>query len=153
MAPNMAVETKRLELPPTREGDVLDITPDVQRAVSSSEIVDGAALIFVTGSTGSLSTIEYEPGLVEDINAAMERLAPKNARYGHEERWHDGNGHSHVRATIMGPDITIPITGGKLELGTWQQIVFLELDNKPRNRKITIKLMGLVGARPGGDEK
>ncbi len=136
------MKTFELTLSRTVEGDVLDITGEVEGLVSRSGIEEGMVLVFVPGSTATITTIEYEPGLVEDIGAAMERLAPRNARYGHEERWHDGNGHSHVRSSIMGPGIVVPIGEGKLTIGTWQQIVFMELDNKPRNRKLVVKIMG-----------
>ncbi|MDG6220951.1 MAG: secondary thiamine-phosphate synthase enzyme YjbQ [Candidatus Thermoplasmatota archaeon] len=138
----MAVKTFDIALPRTKEGDILDITRQVQDKVSDSGIKEGMALVFVSGSTAAITTIEYEPGLVEDMNTAMERLAPRGARYGHEERWHDGNGHSHIRAALLGPGITIPIGGGQLTLGTWQQIAFMELDNKTRTRHITLKIMG-----------
>ena len=139
---SMATKTFELSLPKTVEGDVVEITGDVQQLVAQSGVAEGIVLVFVPGSTGALSTIEYEPGLIEDINVALERLAPRSARYGHEERWHDGNGHSHVKATVMGPGITVPIGGGRLTLGTWQQLVFLELDNKPRTRRLIVKITG-----------
>jgi len=96
----------------------------------------------VPGSTGTLTTIEYEPGLMKDLPKAFERIAPKKEYYNHHETWHDDNGHSHVRASIMGPSITIPIKNGKLLHGTWQQIVFVELDTRPRNRNLIVEIVG-----------
>jgi len=98
--------------------------------------------VFVPGSTGALTTIEYEPGLIHDFPAALERIVPRNIRYEHERRWHDGNGHSHVRASILGPSLTVPFTNGKLALGTWQQIVFVELDVRPRTRELVVQIVG-----------
>ena len=131
----------RIDLPPTKENDILDITDIIREEIARSNIKDGAILLFIPGSTGALSTLEYEPGLVEDIPLAMERLFPKGIRYHHDDTWHDGNGHSHVRATVMGPSLTIPIENGELTLGTWQQIVLLEFDNKPRKRQLVIKFL------------
>ncbi|MCD6461979.1 MAG: YjbQ family protein [Thermoplasmata archaeon] len=139
----MAVYSETLELERTVEGDVVDITPRVADVVSRSGIKEGMVLVFVPGSTGALTTVEYEPGLVEeDIPRLLERVAPRNAGYGHERRWHDGNGHSHIRASLLGPDITVPVSDGRLVLGTWQQVVFLELDVKPRRRSLAVKVMG-----------
>jgi secondary thiamine-phosphate synthase enzyme len=98
--------------------------------------------VFNPGSTGAITTIEYEPGLVADLPAALERLFPKGMEYRHDETWHDGNGHSHVRASMMGPGLTVPIVDGRLTLGTWQQIVFVELDNKPHHRRIVVQMVG-----------
>jgi secondary thiamine-phosphate synthase enzyme len=98
--------------------------------------------VFVPGSTGAVTTLEYEPGLIRDLPAALERIAPRGASYEHQKMWHDGNGHSHVRASIIGPSLTIPISGGELALGTWQQVVFLELDVRPRKRSIVLTVLG-----------
>ena len=103
---------------------------------------DGVAFLFVPGSTGALTTIEYEPGLISDFPVALERLAPKDLPYEHEKRWHDGNGHSHVRASLLGPDLSVPFQKRKLLLGTWQQIVFVELDVRPRDRTIIVQVIG-----------
>jgi len=102
----------------------------------------GVAVLFVPGSTGAITTIEYEPGLLADLPIALERLAPKDASYEHEKRWHDGNGHSHIRASTIGPDLSVPFRDKKLTLGTWQQIVFLELDVRPRDRTVIVQLVG-----------
>jgi secondary thiamine-phosphate synthase enzyme len=122
--------------------EMKDITDEVRHLVHQSEFTDGHALIFVPGATGALSTIEYEPGLVKDFPEVMERLIPEKTVYHHNETWHDGNGHSHLRATLVGPSLTVPFEKQRLILGTWQQIIFLEFDNKPHHRKIVVQLMG-----------
>ncbi|MFW9810261.1 MAG: secondary thiamine-phosphate synthase enzyme YjbQ [Candidatus Thorarchaeota archaeon] len=122
--------------------DMIDITHSVAETVRKSGLKTGICTIFCTGSTGSITTIEYEDGLLKDFPEAMERLAPKDAVYEHHLRWRDGNGHSHVRASILGPSLTIPFVNGKLTLGTWQQITFVDFDNKPRNRRLEIVLIG-----------
>ncbi len=124
------------------EMDIVDITHEVQKIVEESGIKDGIACVFCPGSTGAITTIEYEDGLLYDLPNALEKIAPKNAYYKHEERWHDGNGHSHVRASIIGPSLTVPIENGRLILGTWQQIVFVECDIRPRSRKIIVHIVG-----------
>ena len=122
--------------------EMKDITDEVRHLVHQSEFTDGHALIFVPGATGALSTIEYEPGLIKDFPEVMERIIPEKTVYHHNETWHDGNGHSHLRATLVGPSLTVPFEQQRLILGTWQQIVFLEFDNKPHHRKIAVQLMG-----------
>ncbi|MFW9982876.1 MAG: secondary thiamine-phosphate synthase enzyme YjbQ [Candidatus Thorarchaeota archaeon] len=122
--------------------DMIDITYSVAETVSRSGMKTGICTIFCTGSTGSITTIEYEDGLLKDFPEAMERLAPKDAVYQHHLRWRDGNGHSHVRASILGPSLTVPFVNGKLTLGTWQQITFIDFDNKPRTRRIEVVLIG-----------
>ena len=122
--------------------DIIDITHDVQEIVEESGIENGIALIFCPGSTGAITTIEYEDGLLYDLPNALEKIAPKNAYYRHEEKWHDGNGHSHVRASIIGPSLTVPIENRRLILGTWQQIVFVECDVRARRRKIIVHIVG-----------
>ena len=121
---------------------MVDITTMVQDFVSDCGLEEGMAHVFVSGSTGALTTIEYEPGLKQDIFEALERVAPSSVEYKHDELWHDGNGHSHVRASLVGPCLSVPVVNGKLVLGRWQQIVFLELDNKPRERRILVQVMG-----------
>jgi secondary thiamine-phosphate synthase enzyme len=122
--------------------EMKDITDEVRHLVHQSEFTDGFALIFVPGATGALSTIEYEPGLIKDFPEVMDRIIPEKTVYHHNETWHDGNGHSHLRATLVGPSLTVPFEKQRLILGTWQQIVFLEFDNKPHHRKIAVQLMG-----------
>lgn len=124
----------------------IDITGDVTAAVGRSKVRVGLACIFTPSSTSAIVTNEFEPGLMEeDIPAALERLFPQDLAYGHEKRWHDGNGHSHVRAAFLGPSLTVPIVEGRLALGTWQQVVFLELDNKPRRREVLVQVVGDPG--------
>lgn len=135
------VETE-FEIETRGELDIVDITGKVERLVSKTGIRNGIVNVFVPGSTGALTTIEYEPGLLKDLPNALERIAPKNARYEHEEMWHDGNGHSHVRASIIGPSITVPIKDGSLRLGSWQQLVFVELDIRPRRRRLIVTCLG-----------
>jgi secondary thiamine-phosphate synthase enzyme len=124
------------------EVNIIDITAKVEDVVRSSKFNNGLACVFVPGSTGAVTTIEYEPGLLTDLPRALERLFPKNMNYEHQKMWHDGNGHSHVRAAFMGPSITVPFKNRKLILGTWQQIVFVELDVRPRTRKLIVQLVG-----------
>jgi secondary thiamine-phosphate synthase enzyme len=138
----MTVESQELRFRTHREGEILDITDKTQRIVESSNMKNGVATLFVPGSTGALTTIEYEPGLLADLPRALERLAPKGEPYEHDHRWHDSNGHSHVRASMIGPDLSVPFLDKKLALGTWQQIVFLELDVRPRDRTVIVQLVG-----------
>jgi len=138
----MTVESQELRFRTHREGEILDITDKTQRVIESSRMRSGVAVLFVPGSTGAITTIEYEPGLLADLPVALERLAPKDASYEHEKRWHDGNGHSHIRASMIGPDLSVPFRDKKLTLGTWQQIVFLELDVRPRDRTVIVQLVG-----------
>jgi len=138
----MTVDSQELRFRTHREGEILDITDQTQRIVASSKLKNGVATLFVPGSTGALTTIEYEPGLLTDFPLALESLAPKSGSYQHENRWHDGNGHSHIRASIIGPDLSVPFLDKKLALGTWQQIVFVELDIRPRDRTIIVQLVG-----------
>jgi secondary thiamine-phosphate synthase enzyme len=126
----------------TRPDDVVDITPDVTDIIAGSKLRTGIACLFVTGSTGSVTTIEYEPGLQADMKKALDRLFPKNIPYQHHLRWGDGNGHSHIRASFLGPCLTVPFTDKRLELGTWQQIVFVEHDVRSRTREILVRLIG-----------
>jgi secondary thiamine-phosphate synthase enzyme len=122
--------------------DIIDITQDVQQIVSESGVEEGIACVFVVGSTAAVTTVEYEPGLVKDMHDAMDRLYPKGEDYEHHRRWGDGNGHSHIRASFIGPSITVPVSEGRLLLGTWQQIVFMELDVRPRSRSLAVQVLG-----------
>ncbi len=122
--------------------EVVDVTGRVQEIVSGSNVKNGIACVFVAGSTAAITTVEHEPGLVADLQDAMERLYPKGIDYEHHRRWGDGNGHSHVRASLVGPSLTVPVSDGRLVLGTWQQIVFMEFDNKPRTRELTVQIVG-----------
>ncbi len=138
----MNVVTEELHFDTKGEVEIIDITERVNSKLRESSIADGVVTIFVPGSTGAVTTIEYEPGLLHDLPAALERLFPKGIRYEHELRWHDGNGHSHVRASFLGPSLTVPFRNNKMLLGTWQQVVFVELDNKRRSRKIILQILG-----------
>ena len=138
----MGVYGESFEIKTRGENDILDVSDEVANIVTNSGMIDGIACVFVSGSTGVLTTIEYEPGLLEDLPAALERLAPKDMVYQHHLRWQDGNGHSHVRASLMGPGITVPFREGRLLLGTWQQLAFIEMDVKPRRRQIEVQLVG-----------
>jgi secondary thiamine-phosphate synthase enzyme len=126
----------------TLSGEVRDITDDVQKALRSTDQKAGVVTVFVPGATGAVTTIEFEEGLVADLGEALQRLAPLEIDYAHNLRWHDGNGHSHVRAALLGPSLKVPFCDGRLVLGTWQQIVFLEQDNRPRKRKVILQIMG-----------
>ena len=138
----MTVVTKQLSLNTQGEQDIIDITDMVSKAVKESRVKDGLITVFVPGATGALTTIEYEPGLLIDFPNMLERVAPKNISYEHEKRWRDGNGHSHVRASLIGPSLTIPMVKGELTLGTWQQIIFLELDVHSRRRTLILQIVG-----------
>jgi len=138
----LQVKTERIHLTSRREGDILDITDQVEGAVRGTGIRNGVATVFVPGATGAITTIEYEPGLIHDFPAMLERVAPRGISYEHEKRWHDGNGHSHVRASLVGPSLTVPFTEGSLTLGTWQQIVFVEMDRRGRSREIVLQVLG-----------
>jgi len=122
---------------------ILDITGEVQALVGETGITTGQIVLLVHGSTASLTTLEFEPGLVNhDISAAMERIAPRNGRYLHEETWHDDNGHSHVRAATVGPSLALPVVEGTVPLGTWQQIVLMDFDTRPRERTVHLSVVG-----------
>ena len=135
------IETRYIEFE-TDKGEVVDITDEVQKRQESTSLKAGAMVIFVPGATGAVTTIEYEDGLVADLGDALERIAPQNIDYSHNLRWHDGNGHSHIRASLIGPSLIVPFAARRLILGTWQQIVFLELDNRKRHRKLVLQMMG-----------
>ncbi|MEW6069047.1 MAG: secondary thiamine-phosphate synthase enzyme YjbQ [Candidatus Thermoplasmatota archaeon] len=124
------------------EVEIVDLTGKVSSVVDKAKLKNGIVVLFVPGSTGALTTLEYEPGLIKDVPLALERLFPKNLEYKHHETWHDYNGHSHVRASFIGPSLTVPVKKGKLTLGTWQQIVFIELDVRPRERRIEVQIVG-----------
>jgi secondary thiamine-phosphate synthase enzyme len=136
------VSTHRFSIATRGQGDAHDITRQVAAAVARSTLTSGAAVVFVVGSTAGLTTIEFEPGAVADLNALFERLAPRDADYRHHLRWGDDNGSSHVRAALLGPSITVPFTDGQLILGTWQQVMLLEFDTRPRDREVVVQLIG-----------
>jgi len=136
------VHTEEIELSTSGAGDIADITDYVTEAASRSGFDTGIVTVFCPGSTGGITTIEYEPGLLKDLPEFFEKIIPSDRPYHHDETWHDGNGFSHVRAALVGPDLTVPMVAGRLTLGTWQQIVFLEFDNKPRNRRLVVQVVG-----------
>ncbi len=136
------IVTREISLRTQGNGDFIDITPKVQKYVTDSGIKNGLATIFITGSTAGITTIEFEPGLVSDLQKAWERIVPKNVSYEHDGRWGDGNGYAHVRASLLGASQVIPFTDKKLALGTWQQIIVVDFDNRARTREIVIQLMG-----------
>jgi len=138
----MAVITKQIKISSKSENDIIDITKKVADAISESGISNGIITVFVSGSTGAITTIEYEPGLVKDFPDLLSRIAPDDINYEHEEMWHDGNGRSHVKASLVGPSLTIPFQDGELLLGTWQQIIFLELDTRARTRTLVLQIIG-----------
>jgi len=137
------IHSERLQLSTQSNCEVIDINDQVKDVVANSRIHSGIVCVFVVGSTGAVTTTEAEPGLLtHDLKAFYEKLAPEDAYYKHEETWHDDNGHSHVRASSLGPSITVPIIDGRLTLGTWQQIVVLDFDTRPRRREIVVQVMG-----------
>lgn len=136
------VVTKQIRVDTRGPNDMIDLTRCLADAVGESGLAAGVAVMFVIGSTAALTTIEFEPGLEQDMAAAMERFAPEGAFYHHEARWGDDNGHSHIRASTIGPSLSIPIVGGRPTLGTWQQVVLLEFDTRPRERTVVVQLMG-----------
>ncbi|KGK98293.1 secondary thiamine-phosphate synthase enzyme [Methanococcoides methylutens] len=138
----MPVLTRYLEYSTKGNSEIIDITDDVIRSVGGSGIGNGTVTVFAAGSTVAVTTLEYEPGLIHDLQQALERIAPQNIEYKHNERWHDGNGHSHVRASFLGQSESFPLIDGRLLLGTWQQIIFIDLDNKARSRKLVVQIVG-----------
>ncbi len=137
------VKTRNLQIKTQGDCEVVNITGQVADAAAQSQIKDGIVTVFNVGSTAAITTTEYEPGLVNhDIKAAFEKLAPADGRYEHEETWHDDNGHSHVRATMLGPSLTVPIVDGRLTLGTWQQIILVDFDTRPRTRTVVCQIIG-----------
>ena len=125
--------------------DVREIDAALARIVGASGVRQGSAHLTAIGSTASLTTIEYEPGAVADLKAAVTRLAPPDMRYAHEEAWHDGNGHSHVQAALLGPSVVLPVRDGRMALGTWQQVVLINHDNRPRRRRVEVTVIGTAG--------
>jgi secondary thiamine-phosphate synthase enzyme len=136
------VITESISFDTQGNGQVVDITDDVARRVAESGIKDGLVTIFTPSATSSLTTIEYESGAVTDLQSLFDRLAPQDLEYRHDLRWQDGNGHSHVRAALLGASLSVPFVGERLTLGTWQQIVFLDFDVRPHHRKLVLQIMG-----------
>lgn len=138
----MDIETREFHVDTTAGTDIIDITPAVTKIISGIGIAMGSVTLFIPGSTAALTTIEYEKGVVNDLKRAIERIAPKDIYYEHDEAWGDGNGYSHVRAAIIGPSLHIPIVKGLLTLGTWQQVVLLDFDNRARKRRVIVQAVG-----------
>lgn len=138
----MVVKTFDLSLETSGDSDLIDITDEVKKVLSDSGILSGIVTIFVPGSTAGVTTIEYEEGAVRDFQGAIERIAPKGIHYYHDARWGDGNGFSHIRASLLGPSLTVPFSSSRLLLGTWQQIVLVDFDNRPRTRRVVIQVLG-----------
>jgi secondary thiamine-phosphate synthase enzyme len=138
----MSVITRTITVRSHGENDMIDITPQISEATKATMLQDGIVTIFVSGSTAAVTTIEYEPGLKKDFPKMLARIAPSEIEYEHNNTWHDGNGHSHVRASLIGPSLTVPFNNTGLMLGTWQQIVLLEMDTRPREREIVLQIIG-----------
>ncbi len=124
--------------------DIVNITPQVKDFVRENGLVEGQLLVFINGSTAAISTIEYEPGLLKDLPEMMEKIAPMNRRYHHDDTWHDGNGYAHLRSTLTGTSFTVPVIDGRLVLGTWQQIILIDFDNTSRHRSVVLQFVGEV---------
>ena len=136
------IVSKQLTVKTHGNGDALDITPGVERAIAESNLGNGVVTLFVVGSTAALTTIEYEEGAVNDLARAIERIAPRGIEYEHHLRWGDDNGHSHIRAALLGPSLSVPFVQGKLTLGTWQQIILIDFDTRPRQREVVAQIVG-----------
>ena len=139
----MKVLTKELEFKTKGNNDIINITENVLSVVEKSGINEGTVTLFVVGSTAALSTCEYEPALVSDIKEIFEKLIPKNVSYAHDDTWGDANGYAHLRATLLGPSLIVPFVKGRMSLGTWQQIILIDFDNRPRQRKVMATLQGV----------
>lgn len=140
---NFCIDTLSIQLKSKGNCDIIDITEDVQKSVEDLNYSEGNVLLFVVGSTAALTTIEYEPGLLKDYPLLFNKLIPENQTYYHDKTWHDGNGHSHLRASLQKANLSVPFKNGKLILGTWQQIIFVDFDNRPRHREVIIQIMGI----------
>jgi secondary thiamine-phosphate synthase enzyme len=138
----MTVLTDRMQLETNGNNDMIDITGRLRLMLSKHKLKHGNMLVFVPGSTAGVTTIEYEDGLKQDFSAFMDRIIPRSIRYFHEETWNDGNGHSHVRSSMLGPSITVPFSNGELLLGNWQQVVLVDFDVRPRTRSLIVQLTG-----------
>ncbi len=138
----MRIITKYLKFSTKGNADVIDVTSDIADSLSDSGLRDGIVTVSVIGSTAAVTTCEYEPGLVKDIKEVFDKLIPPG-HYHHDQTWHDGNGHSHLRSSLVGPSLTVPFHKGELILGTWQQVIAIDFDNRPRQRKIVLQFMGI----------
>jgi secondary thiamine-phosphate synthase enzyme len=138
----MSIKTEKFSISTKGFTDIRDITPQVLTALKKVDFSDGSVTVFVPGSTAGVTTIEFEPGLLKDLPATFEKLAPMNIRYYHDDTWGDGNGYAHVRAALLGASLVVPFESGKLLLGTWQQIVLVDFDNRPRQREVVLQFNG-----------
>ncbi len=138
----MKVITERIQISSRGHTDIHDLTRNIREIVAKNEVENGQVTVFAPGATAGISTVEYEPGLLRDIPELLEELIPSKRTYHHDETWHDGNGHSHLRATLVGPSLTVPFEKKELILGTWQQVILLDFDNRSRNRSIVVQIMG-----------
>ena len=136
------VITKRISLSTRGECDIIDITPQIEQQLAEAGISNGVVTAFVSGSTAGVTTIEFEPGLVSDLQSMWQRIIPKGIPYDHDRRWGDGNGYSHVRASLLGASLVVPFNDKRLLLGTWQQVVLVDFDNRPRSRQVVLQIMG-----------
>jgi secondary thiamine-phosphate synthase enzyme len=136
----MAIKTSTIQVKTSSSTDIIDISGQVEKIISKSSFSDGLVHLFISGSTAALTTIESESGVINDLGKAIERIAPQNITYEHDRRWGDGNGYAHVRAALLGPSLTIPLVNGKMLLGTWQQVVLCDFDNRPRTREIIVQV-------------
>jgi secondary thiamine-phosphate synthase enzyme len=136
------VLTSTITLQTEGNGETVDITSHIQKEINANNIISGTVTVFVSGSTAGLTTIEYEPGVVSDFADMFERIIPRGIQYGHDRAWGDGNGHSHVRASLLGPSLVVPFTDKRLILGTWQQIILVDFDNRPRSRQVILQIIG-----------
>jgi secondary thiamine-phosphate synthase enzyme len=138
----MNIKTEKIPVQTKGNADIIDITLDAQSLLLKSKLVNGTITFFVQGSTAGLTTVEYEPGLLKDLPAFFEKIVPSKTRYFHDDTWGDGNGHSHLRASLLGPSLSVPFVNGNMTLGTWQQIILIDFDNRSRSREIIMQIMG-----------
>ena len=138
----MPVHSSRFAVSTHGQNDIHDLTPQVKEAVEHSRISEGTVTVFVPGSTAGITTIEFENGALSDLKQAIDRLVPRTLHYNHDARWGDGNGFAHVRAALVGPSLTVPVVGGRMQLGTWQQIILIDFDNRPREREVVAQVVG-----------
>jgi secondary thiamine-phosphate synthase enzyme len=138
----MLVYSEKIKFKTKGNSDIIDITNIVDRKIQDNKIISGIVTIFVPGATGGLTTLEYEPGLVDDLKSFFERIIPENDKYEHNLSHPDSNGHSHIRASMIGPSICVPFLNKKLQLGLWQQLIFIDFDNRPRERELVVQIMG-----------
>ncbi len=138
----MAVSTKKIKIDTKGDTDIIDVTDEVAAYLKGSALTNGTVTVFVPGSTAGITTVEYEPGVIKDLQRAFEEIASKDREYAHNKKWGDMNGYSHVRASLLGPSLNVPFIEGKLQLGRWQQIIFIDFDNRPRSREIILQIVG-----------